>query len=235
MDINQQQYYHNVIATLGNIFNNQVAQIDAAAEIFAKCVESNGFIYGFGSGHSFAGAIELAGRAGGLINTKAIDQFYGLMGWYDGLSGSGDLFASLLNIKSNDCFVILSNSGNKPLHVELAKKIKEKGAKVIVITSLLSARQSNDKANIIDYADVILDNFSPIGDCTISIANDDFFTGPTSSISNAFIINNIVIKSISILLSRGITPPIMHSINKPGGKDYNENLISKFRDQIFGL
>lgn len=235
MDSNQQQYYHNVLNTLEQIFNNQNTPIGGAAELFAQCVEKGGLIYGFGSGHSFGGALEIAGRAGGFVNTKALDQFHGLMGWYDGLKGSGDLFATLLNIQPNDCFVIISNSGNKPLHIELAKKVQEKGAKVIAITSLLSVKQNNNKPNVIDYADIVVDNFAPNGDCTITIADSDFITGPTSSIATAFIINNIVIKAISLLLERGIQPPVMRSVNQLGGKEYNEHLMETFKDRIFSL
>lgn len=235
MDIYQQQYYHNIISALEQIFTKQCNQINTAAEIFAQCVEKGGIIYGFGSGHSFGGALEIAGRAGGLVNTKALDQFHGLMGWYDGLSGAGDLFASLLNIQPNDCLVIISNSGNKPLHVELAKQVQKTGAKVIAITSLLSVQEASNKPNVINYSDVVLDNFSPVGDCSISIADSDFVTGPISSISTSFIINNVVIKAISLLLDRGIQPPVMRSVNQPGGKAYNESLIEKFRNQIFNI
>ena len=83
MSPHQQQYYQHVLATLNQVFLTQSAEVEQAATLFAECVKANGIIHGFGSGHSFAAAVELAGRAGGLVNTKAIDQFYGPTGWFD--------------------------------------------------------------------------------------------------------------------------------------------------------
>src|ERR1041384_6858140 len=52
------------------------AQIDGpiqqAADLFATSLRANGVIQAFGSGHSEALAMEIAGRAGGLIATNRI-------------------------------------------------------------------------------------------------------------------------------------------------------------------
>ena len=197
MSPHQQQYYQHVLATLNQVFLTQSAEVEQAAALFAECVKANGIIHGFGSGHSFAAAVELAGRAGGLVNTKAIDQFYGPTGWFDSLKGIGDIFSGLLDLRESDCFVIISNSGTKPLHVELARKVKERGLKLVVITR---------------YAG-----------------------GPVSSLSAAFIINNVVIRCIEMLLEQGIAPPVMRSINLPGGKEYNDMLMSQYKERVFTL
>lgn len=232
MSDNQKQYFENVIATLENVYLNQSETISQAAEIFAETVRNQGIIYGFGSGHSFAASVELAGRAGGLVNTKALDQFYGHMGWLDAVEGTGDVFTRLIDLRENDSFVMISNSGTKPLHVELAKNIQEKGIKVIVISTEPASQTS---ISIHHYADVIINNFSPKGDCTVSIDNDRIMTGPVSSISNAYIINSLVIKCIDILLQEGTEPPIMRSVNQPGGKAYNDSLLTKYRERVFTI
>jgi uncharacterized phosphosugar-binding protein len=232
MSPHQQQYYQHVLSTLGQVFQTQSAEVEQAAALFAECVKANGVIHGFGSGHSFAAAVELAGRAGGLVNTKAIDQFYGPTGWFDSLKGIGNIFSGLLDLRESDCFVIISNSGTKPLHVELARKVKEMGLTLVIITGggAISTRDS-----IRDYADVILDNGCPAGDCTLSMDNGNIMTGPVSSLSAAFIINNIVIRCIEILLEQGIEPPVMRSINLPGGKEYNDALMSQYKERVFTL
>ena len=196
MSPHQQQYYQHVLATLNQVFLTQSAEVEQAAALFAECVKANGIIHGFGSGHSFAAAVELAGRAGGLVNTKAIDQFYGPTGWFDSLKGIGDIFSGLLDLRESDCFVIISNSGTKPLHVELARKVKERGLKLVVITR---------------------------------------YAGAVSSLSAAFIINNVVIRCIEMLLEQGIAPPVMRSINLPGGKEYNDMLMSQYKERVFTL
>lgn len=234
MSPHQQQYYQHVLATLDQVFQTQSTAIEEAAALFARCVKANGIIHGFGSGHSFAAAVELAGRAGGLVNTKAIDQFYGPTGWFDSLKGIGDVFSGLLDLRESDCFVIISNSGTKPLHVELARKVKEQGLKLVVITSN-NGESPSTRESIRDFADVVLDNACPAGDCTLSMNNDNIMTGPVSSLSAAFIINNVVIRCIEILLEQGIAPPVMRSINLPGGKEYNDSLMRQYKERVFTL
>ena len=56
--------------------------------------------------------------------------------------------------------------------------------------------------SIRDYADVTLDNGCPSGDCTLSMDNGNIATGPVSSLSAAFIINNVVIRCIEMLLEQ---------------------------------
>lgn len=237
MSDNQKKYYESVISTLESVYLTQKYTIAKAAEIFAQCVRYKGVIYGFGSGHSFAAAVELAGRAGGLVNTRAIEQFYGHMGWLDSVDGTGDVFANLLDIRPNDCFVMVSNSGTKPLHIELAKNIKAKGNSLVVISSGVSSIGPVDAslAGINGIADVVINNNSPKGDCTVNIDNGKIMTGPVSSITNAYIINSIVINCIDILLQEGVEPPVMRSINQPGGKEYNQTLLTEYRDRIFTI
>lgn len=234
MSPNQQQYYQHVIATLDRVTLTQGNTIEQAATLFAECVKANGVIHGFGSGHSFAAAVELAGRAGGLVNTKAIDQFYGPTGWFDSLTGIGDIFAGLLDLREADCFVMISNSGTRPLHTELARQIKQQGLKLIVITRHDPA-STNSVESIRDYADVVVDNGCPAGDCTLNLDSGRIMTGPVSSLSAAFIINNIVLRCIEILLEQGIEPPVMRSINLPGGKEYNEALMKQYKERVFTL
>ena len=59
MSPHQQQYYQHVLATLNQVFLTQSAEVEQAAALFAECVKANGIIHGFGSGHSFAAAVEL--------------------------------------------------------------------------------------------------------------------------------------------------------------------------------
>ena len=56
-----------------------------------------------------------------------------------------------------------------------------------------------------------------------------------TSLSAAFIINNVVIRCIEMLLEQGIAPPVMRSINLPGGKEYNDMLMSQYKERVFTL
>lgn len=226
----QTQYHQQVLETLNQVFLHEQESIQQAATLFADTVRAQGVIYGFGAGHSFAAAIELAGRAGGLVNTRALEQFYGHLGWLDALEGSGDVFSRLIDLRPDDCMVIISNSGTKPLHIELARAAHEKGVAVICLTS---GTQPTTGEGMRAYANVVIGNGSPLTDCTLSLDSGRLMTGPVSSISNAYIINSIVIETITMLLDQGIEPPVMRSINQSGGKEFNDALISQYRTRVF--
>ncbi|EFR98554.1 SIS phosphosugar binding domain protein, partial [Listeria ivanovii FSL F6-596] len=50
----------------------QAESIHQAAKLVADSIMNGGIIQAFGSGHSYAAAIEVCGRAGGLIPSKVI-------------------------------------------------------------------------------------------------------------------------------------------------------------------
>lgn len=52
--------------------NTQQENIHKAALLISESIRSGGILQAFGSGHSYAGAIEVCGRAGGLIPSKVV-------------------------------------------------------------------------------------------------------------------------------------------------------------------
>src|SRR5699024_6471129 len=112
----------------------QDENIKKAGKIIADSIMNGGIIQTFGSGHSYAGAIEIAGRAGGLIPAKALQEPSG--GQYETIEGAGTKFMEKVDVKENDCFVLISNSGRNPMIIEIAEWARERGNKIIVVTSL---------------------------------------------------------------------------------------------------
>ena len=58
---------------LERIGQTQTEAIRRAGLLFAGCIERNGVIQVYGTGHARALAMELAGRAGGLVPVNRID------------------------------------------------------------------------------------------------------------------------------------------------------------------
>lgn len=227
------KYKNNIYEVLKKIETNEVYSINQAAKIIANTVENGGIIQAFGSGHSFAGAIEIAGRAGGYIPSKAISNFYGINGWLETVPGVGEAFIKQVDIECNDCFVIISNSGRNPLHVEFAKYIVEQGCKLIVITNRADAENNAKRGDsIINYADVIIDNCGYSGDCSIEIEELDVKVAPTSSIAVGHIASMMILESIEIMRKSEQTPPIYKSANIDGGREYNQALRAKYRHRL---
>lgn len=227
------EYQNNIYGVLEKIETTELEVISQAAKIVADTVENGGIIQAFGSGHSFAGAIEIAGRAGGYIPSKAISNFYGINGWLETVPGVGEAFIKQVDIDPNDCFVIISNSGRNPLHVEFSKYVTEQGCKLIVITNRVDAQKNAEIADsIINYADVIIDNCGFSGDCSIELEDLDIKVAPTSSIAVAHIASMMILESIEIMRERDQVPPIYKSANIDGGREYNEVLRAKYQKRL---
>ena len=66
-------YRDEVISRLERLVEGaNAAAIDAASKLIVEALTAGGIVHAFGTGHSEAFAMEIAGRAGGLIPTNRI-------------------------------------------------------------------------------------------------------------------------------------------------------------------
>lgn len=217
--------------------NTQEESIDAAAELFAEAIINGGIIQAFGAGHSNAGALEITHRAGGLIPTKNIKEPAG--GSYESVEGVGKTFMKKVDIQENDVVVVISASGRNPLPIEVAIGVKEKGAKVIAVTSLdasknLTSRHSGGK-NLYEYADVILDNKVIEGDASIEVDGVDTKVCGMSTITTSLILQAVTLRAVEIMVEKGYNPPVYKSQNIDGGREYNEALEEKYIHRLYRI
>jgi uncharacterized phosphosugar-binding protein len=160
--------------------------LDAAVDLLTRAVEAGAVIQAFGTGHSEAFAMEIAGRAGGLIPTNKIalrDLVLRGSRPLDAVHGSSlerdstvvDELWNLSPIGPGDVFVIASNSGVNGSVVGLAILAKQKGHGVVAVTSLQHTRQVTPKhpsgRRLCDVADVVVDNLAPYGDATLALSH----------------------------------------------------------------
>ncbi len=228
------EYFKVIDALLKEVEDTQGANITKAAQLIAESIMSGGILQAFGSGHSYAAAIEICGRAGGLIPAKAIKE--PAMGNYESIEGVGTLFIKKSDFRKEDIVVLISNSGRNPLPIEIAMKVKSVGAKLIVVTSLevskkLSCRHSGGK-NLWEFADVVLDNRVAFGDASVEVEGLPVKVCGTSSISAAAMLNAAVLEAIQIMVSKKVIPPVFMSANVDGGNEFNEKLSTKYADRL---
>ena len=224
------QYYQNVLELLKEIHDTQAEAIEQAAAAVAKSIKDSGLVHTFGSGHSAAIAYEAHGRAGGFAAVHAIiDPLRGLS---EKVEGYGRALMAPVRLSPKDTMIIISNSGRNALPVEIAMIAKEQGLPVIAITSLahsksVTSRHSSGK-RLFELADVVLDNHGGPGDAAVSLPGFDVPLGPTSTITGAFIINEIMISAAEWLLENGMEPPIFKSANLDGSKEHNARLRDRY-------
>ncbi|MFC7530266.1 sugar isomerase domain-containing protein [Actinoplanes sp. GCM10030250] len=237
---------HRIEEVVSRIGRGQQAEKDRAADLLTETVRNGGVIQAFGCGHSEALAMEIAGRAGGLVPTNRIALRDIVLYGGEPLEALADptvernpeiahKLYQLAPVKPDDAFVIASNSGINGAVVEMALLVKERGHPLIAITSaehsagVASRHPSGRKLG--DIADVVLDNGAPYGDATLALPGGGA-VGAVSSITAALLAQQIVTEVVARLLAAGVTPPVYLSDNVPGGKEHNAELEARYAGRI---
>ncbi len=246
MSVTSEDYLQQIRAVVDRVGAGQAEEKRRAALLLTTTVRNGGVIQAFGCGHSEALAMEIAGRAGGLVPTNRIAlRDIVLYGGdpLDVLAGGAverdpaiaHRLYELAPVKPDDAFVIASNSGINGAVVEMALLVKERGHPLVAITSarhsagVASRHPSGRKLG--EIADVVLDNGAPYGDATLPLPGGGA-VGAVSSITAALLAQQIVTEVVANLLAAGITPPVYLSDNVPGGKEHNAELEARYAGRI---
>lgn len=237
MEIKKYLEYLNRI--LEEIIDDEIENINNAAEIISKSILNGGKLYVFGSGHSHMIAEEIYIRAGGLALVRAIlppelmlHEMPNKSTYLERLEGYSESVLKLYKVDDKDSIIIISNSGRNIVPVEMAQKSKEIGSSVIVINSYKHTKSSFSRhrsgKKMYEFADVIIDNHAPIGDAAYYINGVDTPTGPVSDFSGIAIINALIVSIIDKLKDKDIDIPIFKSSNVDGADEYNNKLFDKY-------
>jgi len=222
------------------------AEMVRGAALSTKPRTAGGVIQAFGSGHSEAVAMEIAGRAGGLVPTNRLalrdivlhgDAPRSELDRYD-LERDPSVAHAVLDlapVHPHDVFVIISNSGVNGVVVELATLVKQRGHDLIAITSrahgdAVPSRHPSGR-KLTDLADVVLDNLAPYGDAVLPLPGGGA-TGAVSTITSALLAQLVVAHTVRDLLRAGEVPPVYLSANVPGGDAHNLALEARYAGRI---
>lgn len=242
------RYYEAVIAHLTTLHNESMAAVREAAALVADQIAADRLVYVYGpGGHSNLAAQEIFSRAGGLMHVSAILDLATMLssgGQYskhmERLPGYGRIVMNEYGIGEGDLLILVNAYGINAALIDAALRAKELGATTIGVSSVQHAANTTpdhparhpSKLNLHDVVDVSVDSKVPIGDAILRIEGVDELTGPISTFANAFLLNSIVVETLSILAARGIAPPVFRSGNAPGGDEVNERFRARFRGRI---
>jgi uncharacterized phosphosugar-binding protein len=246
MNLSAQSYLDAITAAIDTVARTQATGVQRAADLITASLEAGGVVQAFGCGHSEALAMEIAGRAGGLVPTNRIALrdivHYGgedVARLADPLLERDPTVAhalyALAPIKPDDIFVVASNSGVNGVIVEFAQLVKERGHTLIGITSLahsaaVPSRHPSGR-RLADLADLVLDNGAPYGDAALAVPGGGA-VGAISSITAALLAQQITTGVVARMLAAGRTPPIYLSANVPEGDAHNQELEARYAGRI---
>jgi uncharacterized phosphosugar-binding protein len=246
MTISAAAYLDAVTEAIQRVGTDQAEAVRKAADLVAEALRRGGVLHAFGCGHSEALAMELAGRAGGLVPSNRIALRDLVL--YGGQPRAvledpalerdpaiaHQLYA-LAPVKPDDIFVIASNSGVNGAVVEFALLVKERGHDLIAIgsrehSSRVAARHPSGR-KLGDIADVMLDNGAPYGDAALALPGGGA-VGAISSITAALLAQQITVEVVRRLLDAGVAPPVYLSANIPGGDEHNTAIEARYAGRI---
>ncbi|MDH2430842.1 SIS domain-containing protein [Sphaerisporangium sp. TRM90804] len=246
MDVSATAYVQKVERLVHEVARSQAEAVGEAASLLCASLRGGGVIQAFGSGHSEAIAMEIAGRAGGLVPTNRLALrdlvLYG--GEPASILGSPELerdptvarrVFDLAPVQPPDAFVMISSSGVNGSVVELASIVKERGHRLVALTSVQHSTEMKSRhpsgLKLLDLADVVLDNGAPYGDAIIGLPGGGTF-GAVSTITSALLAQMTVAEVVRRLLEAGEAPPIYRSSNVVGGDEHNRALEARYAGRI---
>ncbi|MBK3567163.1 sugar isomerase domain-containing protein [Streptomyces sp. MBT62] len=244
--VSAETFARESLAVLQRITEAGRETVSRAAALIADCVRTDGVVQAFGTGHSQAMVLELAGRAGGLVPTNRLSIADLVLYGGDAPSvlddpllerqaGVADRLYDLALPHPQDLFVIVSNSGVNKVIVEMALRVKERGHRLLAITSLahthaVPAGHPSGK-KLVDLADVVLDNAAPRGDALLELPGGGAVCA-LSTLTGAMLVQLTVAEVAAQLLASGDRPPVYVSANVPGGFEGNLELEKRYEGRI---
>ncbi len=236
-------YFFDIVRKLiDQIENEEIDEIDAAADQISETIMNDGLVHVFGTGHSHLLAEEVFGRAGGFAPVNAVLEPSLMLhngvkySKFEKMEGFGDVVWDYYDISQEDVMIVISNSGVNAVPVEMGLNSVKNGTFTIAITSLdytkfLEPAHSSGK-KLFEVADLVIDNKGVPGDATVNIANLPQKVGPTSTISGALILNSIFARTAEIIAEEGEKPPVFQSSNMEGASEHNEGLFNRYKKRI---
>ncbi len=221
----------------------QEESIKKVSEVFTETILNNGVIHVFGCGHSQMFGQELCYRTGGLVPINAImvphysifpnARISQVMERSDNIAKT---VLDSLNTSSNDAMLIVSISGRNNAGIEMALAAKEKGMRVIALTSInysskVTSRHPSGKL-LMDVADYVLDLPGVEGDAVLENPKVANKFCSTSTIIGMSLLVGIIGEVIEELAAKGFNPPVWVSGNLDRGDAINNEYIKEYKGKV---
>lgn len=241
----EKSYMTAAMQVLQRIQSTQMDAIEKAAAIFAETIAADGLVHMFGTGHSRMFLEEMYPRHGSFPGFHPIvelsltfhNQIVGANGqrqamFIEHVEGLAKTILRNFVIRKPDSFLIYSNSGVNEVIVEMALEAKALDVPLVVVVSVdhceaASPRHSSGK-KLIDVADVVIDNGTPIGDALVKIEGLADPVGPGSTIGSAAVTNAIKCAVAEKLTAQGVPLHVLTSSALIGAEASNQRFEQSY-------
>lgn len=244
-----QKYYEQICGVLGAIHDRQRTKLEEAGELLATAIAAGRRAYLFGSGHSVIPVMDVFPRYGGFVGFFPLYDprlmWHNVVGaggarellWLERREGYIQNFLQSYALEPGDCLIVFSHGGMNAAPIEAALYAKERGLKVISVSSLANAAQMqathSSGKKLPEIADIALDNCVPPEDALVDIGRPEK-VGAGSTVAAVFIAMALVAETATRLMAKGSKPHTFVSPNVPGvSKDHNFGVFDAYTEKLF--
>lgn len=237
--IDAKRFKDELSALLDHLYEKEGANIEATAQAFKECIEKGGVIHVFGSGHSVGLGIDIKDRLGALVPihimemtdfvTKggvSVEEFMDKKNIFERKPGVASKLYELYDIKPQDVFVVISNSGINGIVIDIADLAKKNGHKVVIITSMKHTLAEEPRhpsgKKLYEFGDIVIDNCGPHGDALLETDGVEKVCS-VSSICNNCIAQSLAARTTELLKEDGYELPVLN-----GDSEHDEALKKKY-------
>jgi len=223
---------------------NELEKIKQAAEVMAESIENEGRVYMFGSGHSVIPVLDIFPRYGSFVGFFPLYDprlmWFNVIGpggarellWLERQEGYAKVFLQSYPLEPRDCLLVFSHGGLNTAPIEIALEAKEKGLKVICVSSLENAKvakRNHPSGKMLpDIADIAIDNGVPPEDSLVDVGQLEKVAAG-STVAAVSVAMSLVAEIGSILAKKGKLPPTFVSPNVEGvEKDHLQKVYEAF-------
>jgi uncharacterized phosphosugar-binding protein len=224
-------YLNQIQDIVEEIKTREMAKIEEAGKLMAESIGNEGRVYMFGSGHSVIPVLDIFPRYGSFIGFFPLYDprlmWFNVIGpggarellWLERQEGYAEVFLQSYPLESRDCMLVFSHGGLNTAPIEVALLAKDKGLKVISVSSLKNAekaeRTHSSGKMLPDIADIAIDNCVPPEDALVDVGQlENVAAG--STVAAVSIAMSLVAETAANLMAEGKMTPTFVSPNVEG-------------------
>lgn len=238
--IDAKRFEEEICNLLDVLYDSQKDNIEATAQAFKECIENGGVCHVFGSGHSVGLGIDIKNRIGAMVPIHIMEmtdfvtkggispeEFLDRKNIFERKPNVAGKLFELYDIKPQDIFIVISNSGINGIVIDIARLAKEQGNKVIIVTSMKHTLAEEPRhpsgKKLYEYGDIVIDNCGPHGDALID-TDGVAKVCSVSSICNNCIAQSMAARTVELLHEDDYELPILN-----GDEAHDEAMKEKYR------
>lgn len=234
------------VGLLEGLFEREQEHFAQTATWCAEAIHSGGMVHLFGTGHSRIAVEEMFPRYGSYpgfhpmveLSMTFHTQVVGSNGqrqamFIERVPGLADTILSNFAFTPVDVLLVFSVSGTTAVPIEMAIGGRERGIKVVAVTSVEhsnASEASHPRGRLLDHADLVIDLGTPVGDSLVALEGMDTPVGPGSTVAAVAVVNEIKVITAQLLLERGTVPAVITAAALVGPERSAELFDAAYRE-----